>query len=539
MDRRREHPSAWAGASLDSDADDRLIGTWRAWMRFVLLAASVSMWTGCWAGPPTSTGEDAGDDYGDPAVAVGRADVLGLYPDVVTVMGGCSGTLVASNRVLTAAHCFCVEHTAPDGAIVNDPTRCATRSWVEFHTADGRHERFGEVIVHPDFLFRIMPAGISPRDAHRDLAVLILEEPAPEGVAPRSLSDRIPMVGEAFTGIGFGQYLCHVYGFGTRRYGSVAVTEVRSDLGAFRAHRSGFLDPLASRGDSGGPATSTDGRVTGVMSLVRCTGAMDQTAAWENITPEWAQYTTVHPNQDWILRHCPGDICSIRILSPSTETTWRQGFTYRLDWESHHVNTPLRIVIVDESGHELRPIRTDAPASGSQAITVYSDWVPGDYRICITGATEESTQCSSRIAILPASSGTEIDIQFRIDPSPEYGWLDTNDYRVYGDRWGESIVCINTGTYDSLDLGSGWRVCRVQESELELMGDHGFVVRFRSANSAHPGDLASAYNVNWSDPSAPVDCQTTPGVAVSAVRVGSFPIGLSVVPHAGGCRHSY
>jgi V8-like Glu-specific endopeptidase len=58
-------------------------------------------------------GDDATGEGPKEAIVDGRVDVEGLYPHVVLVGQGCTGTLISPVHVLTAAHCICEAQETP------------------------------------------------------------------------------------------------------------------------------------------------------------------------------------------------------------------------------------------------------------------------------------------------------------------------------------------------------------------------------------------------------------------------------------------
>lgn len=170
---------------------------------------------------PKIVGGEVAED--DPAV-------VGILPEAGDIF--CSGTLVAEQVVLTAAHC------------VQD--RVATDLRVHFGVTadDGVRVRVIASAIHPDFV---------PAPAYdNDLAMLLLEAPVGSDVAtPARLATCVaaPLVGADVKLVGFGRADTADLGPPFKREGSA---EVRWVQGA--TFTSGALPSQACHGDSGGPA---------------------------------------------------------------------------------------------------------------------------------------------------------------------------------------------------------------------------------------------------------------------------------------------
>jgi trypsin len=209
------------------------------------------------------------------------------FPDCVAVGSSdtwcCSGFLVASNVVVTAAHCA---GQCSDRVLVGDSTES---------DGGGRVVEVAEVRKRDDYV----------KGGPNDLALLILREDVP-GVEPRAIASAAALA-EARTVrlVGFGttdQYA--VGGYGTKRAVDVPIASSDPVFGAtpereFVAGKP-LLDRDSCKGDSGGPAyieTNNGWLVAGVTSR--------QTKDSCRPCGDGGIYARLHVFEDWI-KGAPG-----------------------------------------------------------------------------------------------------------------------------------------------------------------------------------------------------------------------------------------
>jgi hypothetical protein len=210
------------------------------------------------------------------------------FPDCVAIGTDagwcCSGTLVAPNVVVTAAHCVA--------------GGCSRRVFTGEDVAfpgDGQVIAVRDAVAHP---------GYRPPSPVNDLAVLILAEPA--DVAPRGIAAADAVRAAATVRLaGYGNTDAFSSGgYGRRRMVDVPLASTDPRYGADVATEfvagAPFLDRDSCNGDSGGPAyvqAGDDWYLAGATSRA--------TASSRRPCGDGGIYTTVSAHLDWV-RSVPG-----------------------------------------------------------------------------------------------------------------------------------------------------------------------------------------------------------------------------------------
>ncbi|NUT53588.1 MAG: serine protease [Saccharothrix sp.] len=230
------------------------------------------------------------------AMAVNRKRIVGgertaAFPDCVAVGSAhdwcCSGTLVAPNVVVTAAHCL--------------DQGCGDRVF------------FGEDVAFPDSgrtvgVRRAVPAPrFAEEDPFGDLAVLILRDAA--DVAPRVIARPDALDDATFVRVaGFGNTdVDSTGGYGVKRQVDVPLAgdspTYRADFATEFVAGAPFLDVDSCQGDSGGPAYVS---VAGEWQLAGATSrAVKHRGRPVRPCGDGGVYTRVGEYEEWI-RSVPG-----------------------------------------------------------------------------------------------------------------------------------------------------------------------------------------------------------------------------------------
>lgn len=196
--------------------------------------------------------------------AIGQDDAANRYPSTVSLLGEapgerpryreCSGVLVASNLVLTAAHCLC---SPSHGETIRfDGSECAETAEVSTYDfeprKDGHREGTvtypsGNVIIHPKFLIVIDTQGAIVT-SRADLAIIRLKHPV-RHIRPVRLAAEDARAGEVLSVVGYIYFEAFDGYDGRRRFSREKVqTPADGERVLF-----GSMDLASYKGDTGGP----------------------------------------------------------------------------------------------------------------------------------------------------------------------------------------------------------------------------------------------------------------------------------------------
>lgn len=258
----------------------------RSFVRGLVGLALVALAPACEAEPfADSEGDAASGTAGDVELRIADptpvpADQMLWMVRVTTSRGSCSGTLIARDTVLTAAHCFCTEDVIGDNS-------CTTDATVKFrddpYTA-GTVEptRTGTATIHPNY-----NPSWPDTEFENDLAVIRLSAKAPAYVPPVEVATSNLASGATVKIAGYGKTGGGCNGSsGTLNYDMVTISGHEDSGKIIR-----FNDIVFCSGDSGGPVLNSAGtRVHGVHS----------TESW-TLTHGWVNKSiSVAPYYNWI-----------------------------------------------------------------------------------------------------------------------------------------------------------------------------------------------------------------------------------------------
>lgn len=168
---------------------------------------------------------------------------------VFTWRGMCSGTLIATDRVLTAAHCVCTEDLVGSN-------HCQLDVSVHFRpnpiTGEQPDDVPGSATPHPSY----NPSWVG-QELENDLAVVALASPAPSYVTPMDVATQKPSTGSDVMVAGYGLTGSGCSGpAGTLNFDIVRFDRVVDDGRILQ-----WDDPVTCSGDSGGAITNLAGTV--------------------------------------------------------------------------------------------------------------------------------------------------------------------------------------------------------------------------------------------------------------------------------------
>lgn len=240
-----------------------------------------------------------------PYVLGGKKDSGNLYSNTVLLTapgaalesGFCSGVLVSPRRVLTAAHCVCLERhvTTPTGKALTqiDGSLCMRSLTVQTFIYGEKTvpQRYAGIKIEPHPALKLLyDSDGNLVSAESDLAVIHLEKPIQE-IPAAALSKQDIAPGSSIVLVGFGDTQLQKSERARERFfGRTEVSQVEGEL--LRVLKPG---PHAYQGDSGGPCFKWGEGADrpSLVGIIRGGGA----AVYSSITS-----TSLPRNRQWLER---------------------------------------------------------------------------------------------------------------------------------------------------------------------------------------------------------------------------------------------
>jgi hypothetical protein len=341
----------------------------------------------------------------------------------------CSGTLIAPQYALTAAHCAV--------GVANTSGR---------FSVDGTTYSTSQVIVHPAY----NPSQFGT-DRANDLAIYKLSQPV-TGITPSPIFRGTPQVGDLLTLVGFGAGGSGTTGelgdFGTKRFGTTPIDRVSATLIGWSFDNN--TESNTAPGDSGGPAFLNVGGTYYVAGIT--SGGSREDAALGDQSFD----TRVDPYAAWI----DSIITPSTPSNPPTPATVSIVATTPSAAETKSGETPsVGVFTVSRTGATDAPLTVSYTISGSAANGVDYTWIASSVVIPTGSATATITIAATDDTLVEATEKVKLTLSTRSGYSVNWTrstatvQIADNDVRPVNDAFAKRLV-VAAGTVTGTNVSA-------------------------------------------------------------------------------------
>ena len=400
--------------------------------------------------PSTASNETESRVFGDTtAVDEGESRIIGgtpvadnAYPFFVQWNRGCGGTLIDTDLVLTAAHCYAAGDTK-------------NTVWVGATASEQGRQRFiVEYMIHPQY----------EKDTEsNDFLILRLNEPVRGAIQPVVLNTgtnyRAPTNGEQLNVIGFGvtdfvtkytpktlmsanvNYIANCQAQSAYEPG-VVNADIMFCAGVPANNAGGASD--SCQGDSGGPIMNAQKKQIGIVSFGRGCGESEFPGVYSRISAAGPWIDQMRCSSKF---NAPSDCVDIRIDITydqyPLESSW---ILYDSNGNAIHTSSTGEVQQggLTSRGFKVRP--------GSYRLAVYDK--AGDGICCIYGEGSISIFTGNRVVESSGIFGHETNVNFQVSANSRAGFSAQAQNPVFG----LTVSLRLTINYDDFPKETAWQL---------------------------------------------------------------------------------